>query len=69
MFTSPSLWGIVKKHNKLKKISFTFLYLHLYMYIKCMDIYLDILDFHVLDGKCKNFYWVRRFSTMRQGDR
>ena len=40
----------------IKIFTSTFLYLHLYMYIKCMAIIFNILvDFHVLEGKCKMF--------------
>ena len=49
----------MKKQNKLiKKFSYTFLYLQLYVSMKFMDIYLDIvIDFYALGGICK-FYLV-----------
>ena len=49
MLLCSSLENVVNKDKKLiKNSTYTFLYLCLYMYIECMDVYLDILtDFHV----------------------
>ena len=56
LFIYPITGGIVKKMRFSEQIRFTFLYLHLYMCMKCMDIYLTIwMNSYLLESKSKIF--------------